>query len=292
VADPTDFRYRLTPLQVAADTWVLRGLDEDFTGANGGNIVNTGFIVTTGGVVVIDTGPSARYGEELLAVIRATTDRPVRLVLNTHHHPDHCLGNQAFPTDTLAALPTTHARFVALAPQFETNLYRLLGDWMQRTAAVAPRQAVTPGLRELGGHRLRFIAAAGHTDGDLALLDETTGVLFAGDLVFNGRAPTFPDAEPAAWLESLRTLAGSSFSVLVPGHGEVATDAAPIAMTRDYIEWLDRHLSAAAGRGADLTEVLEMPLPERFRSLAVVPTEYARSVAQRYPAYERAALQR
>ena len=50
--------YDLKPVKVAQDTYVLIGFMEDFTLKNGGNIVNTGFIVTKEGVVVIDSGPS------------------------------------------------------------------------------------------------------------------------------------------------------------------------------------------------------------------------------------------
>jgi quinoprotein relay system zinc metallohydrolase 1 len=285
-ADPADFHYGLVPTEVAADTWVFRGLDEDFTRGNGGNIVNTGFIVTSEGVVVVDTGPSKRYGEEMRALIRATTDQPIRLVLNTHHHPDHCFGNQAFPRESIAALPATHDSFIRLASQLETNLYRLLGDWMRGTEALPAHQSIEPGVRVLGEHRLHFMAAGGHTEGDLLVLDETTGVLFAGDLVFNGRAPTFPDAEPAVWLESLEQLETLQFSVLVPGHGAVAHDRAPIAQTRDYLQWIEPWLAQAAARGLDLTEVLDLPLPARFATLAAVESEYPRTVAQRYPLHE------
>ncbi|MFZ5504984.1 MAG: MBL fold metallo-hydrolase, partial [Pseudomonadota bacterium] len=51
----TPFDYRLKPEKIADDTWVLIGSTEDITRANGGNIVNTAFVVTKEGVVVIDS---------------------------------------------------------------------------------------------------------------------------------------------------------------------------------------------------------------------------------------------
>ena len=91
-----DLDYSLKPRQIAEDTWLLEGSTDNFAKANGGNIVNTAFIVTEPGVVVIDTGPSKRYGEAMRKAIAAITDKPVIQVLLTHHHPDHVLGNQAF----------------------------------------------------------------------------------------------------------------------------------------------------------------------------------------------------
>lgn len=57
-AHGAEFDYRLTPRAVAPDVYVFVGKTEDFDTVNGGNIVNTGFIVAPEGVVVIDTGPS------------------------------------------------------------------------------------------------------------------------------------------------------------------------------------------------------------------------------------------
>lgn len=54
--------YHLQPRQIAEGVWLLEGSTDNFAAENGGNIVNVGFIETADGVVVIDTGPSRRYG--------------------------------------------------------------------------------------------------------------------------------------------------------------------------------------------------------------------------------------
>jgi len=290
-AHAQDFDYHLQPRQIAADTWVLEGRNEDFSRSNGGNIVNTAFIVTGAGVVVIDSGPSRRYGEQLAAAIAHVTDQPVVRVLNTHHHPDHILGNQAFPTNTLAALPVTRNDISREGNTFNENMYRLVGDWMAGTEVVTPGQDLHPGQLTLGSHTLELIALDGHSAADLVLFDHSTGVLFASDLVFHNRAATTPHAHVQHWLTSLQRLQQLPFQVVVPGHGPVASDAAPIAQTRDYLAWLQQHLQQAAEQGLTMNEVLRAPLPERFNSLAVLPTEYARSVSHLYPAAEDAVLQ-
>ena len=91
-----DFDYGLQPRQIADGVWLLQGSSDNFAQSNGGNIVNSGFIVTDQGVLVIDSGPSKRYGEALRQAIATVTDKPVLKLLLTHHHPDHVLGNQAF----------------------------------------------------------------------------------------------------------------------------------------------------------------------------------------------------
>lgn len=186
--------YRLEPRQIAEDTWLLEGGTENFSRDNGGNIVNTGFIVTEAGVLVIDTGPSKRYGQALREAIAGTTGKPVIQVLLTHHHPDHVLGNQAFADVPIGALAGTTEPLRQQGDAMAENLYRLVGDWMRGTEVVLPNRTLEPGVLEIGGHRLRLLALAGHTGADLAIFDERTGVLFAGDLVFYQRALTTPTA--------------------------------------------------------------------------------------------------
>lgn len=285
-----DMDYGLAPEKIADDTWVLTGRSEDFSFTNGGNIVNTAFIVTQAGVLVIDSGPSRAYGEQLRRAIARITRQPVVRVINTHHHPDHFLGNQAFAPDTLAALPGTIHGIHTEGGSFNDNMYRLAGDWMAGTEPVAPIHPLAAGPLELGGHQFELIALEGHTGADLAILDRSTGVLFAGDLVFHDRAPTTPHARLPAWQASLDTLEALPFRHLVPGHGPVANDAGPIRQTRAWLGWLDRTLRQAADEGLDMTEALALPLPAEFRRLAVVDAEYRRSVGQLYPALEQQAL--
>ena len=290
VAQAAGFDYRLAPRQIAPDTWVLEGAQEDFSFANGGRIVNTAFVVTDAGVVVIDSGPSRQYGEQTVAAIARATDKPIIKVWITHHHPDHFLGNQAFATRTLGALERTISDIAAEGKAFNENMYRLVGDAMRNTEVAVPTEAHVPGIVEIGGHRFELLALDGHTAGDLAVFDHSTGVLFAGDLVFHDRTPTTPHATIARWLKSLDVLAALPFKQLVPGHGPVAADAGPIRQTRDYLKWLNGVLTQSAAAGLDMTEVMRLPLPKVFRQMAVIDAEFPRSVSHLFPAAEEAAL--
>jgi uncharacterized sulfatase len=293
-ADAAGFDYALSVRQIAPDVYIFVGHNEDFSMANGGNIVNTGFIVAPQGVIVIDSGPSRRYGEQMLAVMTKVSPGAPALVINTHHHPDHFLGNQAFADTPIAALATTRQGIGSEGNAFAENLYRLSGDWMKGTEVVAPTQTLTAGPLEVAGRRLRLLALAGHTDGDLAIYDETSGVLFTGDLVFNGRAPTTPHADIATWLLALEPLEAitreSRFRWLVPGHGDLAGDTAPIRQTRAWLTWLRQTLRDAAASGLDMNEALALPLPPEFANLPLSASEYRRSVSHLFPAAEQDAL--
>ena len=284
-----EFDYALQPRQIAEDVWLLEGSTDNFAQNNGGNIVNSGFIVTEQGVLVIDSGPSKRYGEALRQAIAQVTDKPLLQLWLTHHHPDHVLGNQAFADVPIAALAGTTELLREQGEAMAENMYRLVGDWMRGTEVVLPTQSLEPGPMRIGDRQLRLLALRGHTGADLAILDEASGVLFAGDLVFYQRALTTPGSPGLdVWLGDLEQLQALPWKLIVPGHGPLAKNAASFEQMRDYLGWLDALLRSGAARGADMNELIRAPIPERFAAVSLSRYELIRSVSHLYPRYEQA----
>lgn len=291
---PAALDYRLVPRQIAADTWVIEGAVADFSPANGCNIINTAFIATAEGVVVINTGPSRLYGEQQRRAIAQVSTQPIRAVFNLNLHPDYFFGNQAWGDTPTQALAGSIAGMQAEGAGYADNLYRLCGDWMKGTESTPARESVTPHTFHLANHTLTLRRLQGHTADDLVLLDSSTGVLFAGGLVFAQRVPTTPHAQPAQWLHSLNTLEQwyqqGQFTQLVPSHGPVAQGVQGIAQTRDWLQWLTTLLHNSAHSGVDLSELLRAPVPSRFTDWAAQPAELHRTLVQWYPAYEKQSL--
>ncbi|MDZ4323436.1 MAG: MBL fold metallo-hydrolase, partial [Pseudomonas sp.] len=208
-------------------------------------------------------------------------------------HPDHVLGNQAFSDVPIGALGGTAELLKQQGDAMAENMYRLVGDWMRGTEVVLPTETLTPGVRTFGNHDLRLLSLGGHTGADLAILDQTTGVLFAGDLVFYQRALTTPNSPGlSVWLADIATLQGLPWTLIVPGHGPVATDAKPFEQMRDYLGWLDQLMRDGAANGSDMGEMIRSPIPERFASISLSRYELIRSVSHLYPRYERAQMPR
>lgn len=288
--------YRLAPRNIAPDVWLLEGANADFAPENGCNIINTAFIDTGDGVVVINTGPSRQYGEQQRRAIASVTPAPVRLVLNLNLHPDYFFGNQAYADVGASALPGTIAGAQREGPAYADNLYRLCGDWMRDTESMPPREAIAPGRRTMGRHTLELLRMEGHTGDDLVLMDHSAGIVFAGGVVFRDRVPTTPHADIHRWLASLDRLQAlqrdTGARLVIPSHGPATGSADAIAQTRGYLQWLDARMREAAAQGRDLAEVLHMPVPEPYTRWGAMPAEYLRNVTHLYPSYEEAALRR
>jgi len=283
--------YDLRASEIATGTWAVYGQQEYFDLDNGGNIVNVAFVEVPDGVVVIDSGPSRRYGEALLALIEKTVPgKPILRVYNTHHHPDHFLGNQVFDAALIAAPQKVIDNINAEGDAFADNMYRLVGDWMRGTLPVAPGLALDAEKEEVGGRQFSLFYLSGHTSADFVIRDDETGVLFSGDLAFLYRAPTTPHADIAGWRAAIDTLSATDRDLILPGHGLSDPEGESLVQTLDYLDWLDGTLQEAVGQGLTMNEAMALPIPDRLQALSVVRTEFERSVVHLYPQLEESLL--
>ena len=284
--------YDIVPKQIAYGLWMIQGTTEYFTRQNGGAIVNCVLLETDDGMLVIDSGPSLRYGEALRLAINQMGDGKIAGVINTHHHPDHFLGNQAFEDAPIFALGETKALAIEHGDAFTDNMYNLLGDWMRGTESRPPDQELDGGTFEIGGRKLEALPLSGHTEADLAILDEVTGTVIAGDLAFLDRAPTTPSADLDLWRTSLEFIEEIEAAAIIPGHGPVDPTRKSLTQTRAYLDWLETALKTAASEGLDMIEIMDTAIPAEFAQMGAMPQEFHRSISHLFSDIENEALPR
>lgn len=280
-------RYTLDAREIAPKVWGVFGDRDYFTFANGGNIVNCAFIDAPDGVIVIDTGPSRRFGEALLELIASKVPgRKVVRVYNTHHHPDHFLGNQVFDPSLIASSAGVIDNIKSQGDAMATNMYRLVGDWMRGTVATAPAVALQDRTEDVAGRNLGYLYLAGHTSSDFVVQDLVSGVLFAGDLAFLDRAPTTPNADLTQWREAIMTLRATDRDLILPGHGPQDPNGKSLDQTLDWLDWLDGTLRDCVSKGWTMNEAMQIKVPPRLAALGVAQGEYQRSVVHLYQKLE------
>jgi len=285
------FTYNLQPQKISENSYYLLGKAEYFSVSNGANIANAAFIVTPKSVIVIDSGSTLLYGEELIAQIKKITPLPIRYLINTHHHPDHFLGNAAFKNATIFSTQYTHDEIRANGDGYLVNLTNLCFEWMKGTEVKVPNRIISPreGNKQkllLNDYALEVFYLDGHTQSDLAIYDTKSKILYASDLVFYNRTPATPHANIPRWIEVLKELSILDYNYIVPGHGPLSSTKEPIEQTLHYLYFLDELFTQSAKQGLDIYEVLELPIPKKIASIPMFKEEFERSVINLYPKYE------
>ena len=252
----------ITPLplsQIAPGVWGFAGASALMNAVNEGGIANLGFVIGDEAVAVIDTGGSQREGLRLLAAIRAVTDKPVRYVINTHVHPDHLFGNGAFAGSgtTFVGHKNLPLALATRGPFYLGSFKATMGEALLADVRLVPPSLLVDGQTtlELGHRRLALRAwKTSHSDTDVTVLDETSGTLFGGDLVFLQHVPVI-DGSILGFLAVIDDLAKIPALRVVPGHGPVVADwPAALAAQKSYLDRLASDLRGYVARGVSLAE--------------------------------------
>ena len=276
--------------EVAENVFVHVGQIGEPDRYNRGDVSNLGFVVGDASVAVIDAGGARWIGEGAWRAIRARTDLPIGHLILTHMHPDHVLGASVFAE--AGAEIVAHADFdralADRAANYAESLSRLIGPAFLGSEVVGTTVAVRDAIEiSLGGRVLDMTAwPPAHTRTDVTVRDVRSGIVFAGDLVFDDHAPAL-DGSLLGWQGALRDLAAMPAAGVVPGHGgPLLPWPEGAASLRRYLDVLAADVRAAIAEGRRVGEVAETAASSEAAAWSLFEAYNPRNAIQAYTELE------
>jgi glyoxylase-like metal-dependent hydrolase (beta-lactamase superfamily II) len=175
--------------------------------------------------MLVDSGMGVVSLREHVALV---TERPLTAVAS-HTHYDHIVSHNEF------ADRVVHAGEAALlaAPTRANTLAEYVSDEIFEQLPPAPFHATTYAVRrapatrivadgdviDLGDRHFEVIHTPGHSPGGIALWEAATGILFSGDIHYDGPlAENLYHSDPADYLASMKRLLEIPVRVVHAGH--------------------------------------------------------------------------
>ena len=260
------------PVEVIPNVFSAIGATAPPTYENSGHNNNLSFVITTDGVVVINSGASVRLASALHEEIKTITDQPVKLVINENGQGHAILGNLYWSQLGVDILAHEDA-----IQEIEQNSYTILErmksynrDKAIGTEVIIPNKSFSEKIIfNLGGLEFHVLhLGPAHGPGDTQVWLPQLSLMIAGDMAFHERMlPIFENTCTKCWLKTWdEKFAPLNATYVIPGHGHPTNMAQVTRFTRNYLLDLRAKVSEVLDNGGDLAEAFYVD-QERWRSL-------------------------
>ncbi len=229
--------------------------------ANLGNNATYGVVVTSEGVVVIDSGGTYKGAQRIHETIRSLTDKPIKIVINTNGQDHRWLGNDYFRQQ--GATIIAHRKTVEDQKARHSDQLSRLASTVGESGLAGTRDAYADEVFEntfdiaLGGTTLELhYAGQAHTSADNFVWLPEQKVMFTGDIVYTERILSVrPYSHSGSWIEAFEVVASFEPEYVVPGHGHVTTLEKGRKDTYSYLRFLRNAVAKFIDAGGDMADI-------------------------------------
>ncbi len=238
-----------------------------------------GFVIGDNAVLVVESMLNERLANQVTALIKSKTDKPVKYLVNTSFHGDHSYGNYTFSPD-VQIIQHAHAK------GYVDNYFKQDTEFMMQNFGTGRGiEQVVPKTGDIlvpkNGHITidlgnKFVDINDYgfaqTGGDLFVAVNSDNVLWTGNPVVSTK-PALPWLLDGHLLETLATMRYvygivDENTKVIPGHGPV-TDRSAIKWHIDYLADLKSEIKAAIKAGKSLEETQATVTMPNFQGYAL-----------------------
>ena len=232
----------------------LRGTISALIGS-GGNIA---VLIGSDGKLVIDSGYATSRPRITDALAKLSPD-PIKHLVNTHWHFDHCDGNEWMHSDGATILAHENTKkHLATTTRVEAWDF----TFPPSPAGALPGEVLSGEKRlHLNGVTVAFTYyGPSHTDGDISAYFVEADVLHCGDTWWNGHYP-FIDYSTGGHIKGMINAAEANLArvtdktIVIPGHGKIAGKT-ELTEYRDMLVTIHDRVGALKKEGKSLDEII------------------------------------
>jgi cyclase len=212
---------------------------------------NVGIVHDGDSVLLVDTTQTTARTRRLRAAVAELSSAPVRTIVNTHHHGDHTFGNFLFPDATVVG--HRQCRLEMVARGLQSAVFPDQAERLQDVQIAPPTIVFDERIDVYVGDLhcvVQHLGGAAHTSNDGIVHVPERGIVFAGDLAFNGSTPFALAGSVRGSIRVSEALAGIDADVVVPGHGPITTPAI-FETVADYYRLVEAAAAEAIQHGRD-----------------------------------------
>jgi glyoxylase-like metal-dependent hydrolase (beta-lactamase superfamily II) len=266
------FDYNLKPKKIADNVWCFFGAIEPPTKENAGNMANNCYIKTKDSYVVMDTGPSFQFAKQAYASMKKIEDLPVSHIIISHEHDDHWLGNDFYKKEFNTKLIGPESVNTEYKEGTPTRMFNVLPKNAIEGTHIIKLDEIpkTKTSITVGGEKFDIIPmdTKAHTGDDIFVYMPERKILFAGDLVMNGRITSGRHGSVMGQLKALAMMQKLDWKILIPGHGFI-TDGTAMDEASLYFNLTKERVLKAIDEDVDATEINEVVKLIEFKDKAM-----------------------
>lgn len=224
-------------------------------------------IVTSDGIVIIDTLPFPEETKEMLRFIKRRSKSKVYYVVLTHHHVDHTYGTCFLPGEVIAhercrRILEKHGHDILRADQAHNP--ELTDVTIKLPEVVFDRGEIS---LHVGKKTITLIHTPGHSSDGISAYVREDKILFAGDLIMP--VPYIVGGNRAEMRESLRIINELAIDSIVQGHGDVLLRGEipeAIETSYQYLDTIEREVQARIDRGLSVKSLRRLDVERCHKS--------------------------
>ncbi len=233
------FEYHLKPYTVTEGVSCFFGLYGDAKKENGGRVVNTCYVQSSEGYIVIDSGPTYKYAQQAYNAMQELNPLPVKYVVNTTVQDTHVLGNE-FYQERGAKLIGPQSYYKLFNQDITSTLsHKISKDAFFNTRLVPLDSYIKKDKEIKVGDITMEIKQFNRENGQhLVVYLPKKQIVFVGNYVSNGQAPNMDKQYPVKmWRETLSKIENLSWNYLISSHG-TKRDRTALVNTKKYLNFL------------------------------------------------------